>query len=232
MNYVLYNNKKGFIRTLEGALSLFVLLTFLFYVIPHVPVEDNVGGSARNFVALAIENLDKSGVLDDYILGNTSNLSAVESALNMTVPSSLSYTVGVSKANASSGTVFSEESYVGVNISYTVNNSYFKDAYVVVNFINAVNPRVYGNGEEIFSYGGVHPGGPVRLDVTSSIVEGVNNVEIKTLNNATVDYVLIVDNEEILSYVPKDRAIGVVTYILSGKEEWFQPTIVEVFLWK
>lgn len=224
--------RKGFVRTLEGALGMFVLMMFLFYVVPHVSPGDQVSESSRNFVYLALEDLDNSGFLDGYLVGDVSNLSALESALNRTIPQDLGFAVGVVKVNASYGDVFSGEDYAGANISYNVNNTYFKGAYVVLGFVNATNPRVRFKGEEIFSYAGAHPGSPVRLDVTESAVAGVNDIEVKTLNNATVGYVVIVDNEEILSAVPVDRAVGVVTYMLSGKEGWFQPTVAEVYLWK
>ncbi|MFH1431869.1 MAG: hypothetical protein ABIG84_01510 [archaeon] len=224
--------KKGYMKTLEGALSIFVLLAFLFYVIPHTPSEDRISKSTRNFVMLSIKNMDNSGILDEYMAGNTTDLAAIKSALNNTISSNINYTVGISKINSSYGMLYPKEFYNGTNISYIVNITDFRYASLTLNFINATNPRIYTNSIGVFSHDGDYSGLSARLDITSGTIDGENKIEIKTANNATVEYILNINNQQILSPIPEDKAIGVATYILSGKEGNFQPTIIEVYLWK
>jgi len=225
-------NKKGFIRTLEGATSLIILLAFIFYVIPHIPQEQKISAQTRNFVMLSIENLDKNGSLDTHLLGNTTNLQAIKNALNKTKSSNINYTIGHTSSNATGGTIFSEESYAGANITYTANNTYLKDAYITLLFTNATNPQIHANTQQIYTYTGTHPQEPVKLDLTPHTTDGKNTIEIKTQNNSTIEYTLIINNNELLSPLPKDRPVSVVTYILSGKENKFQPTVLEIYIWR
>lgn len=225
-------NKKGFIRTLEGAVSLILLLTFIFYVIPHAPNEQRIGASTKNYAMLALENLDKSGILDTCLIGNTTNLTAIKTALNKTMTSHINYTISATKSNATGGTIFSEESFAGTNITYTANSTHLKDAHIALIFLNATDPRININTQQIYTYTGTHPGDPVRLDLTPHTKEGKNTIEIKTQNNSTVEYTLIINNNELLSPIPKDRPVSVVTYLLSGKENKFQPTVLELYLWR
>ena len=225
-------NKKGFIRTLEGAVSLIILLTFIFYVIPHIPNEQKISAQTKNYIMLNIENLDKNGTLDTHLLGSTPNLQAIKNALNKTISSNINYTIGTTSSNSTGGTIFSEESYAGANITYSANNTYLKDAYIVLTFINATNPRININTQQIYTYTGTHSQEPLKLDLTPHTTEGTNTIEIKTQNNSTIKYTLIINNKELLSPIPGDKPISVVTYILSGKENKFQPTVLEIYLWR
>lgn len=225
-------NKKGFIRTLEGAVSLIILLAFIFYVIPHIPQEQKISAQTKNFIMLNIENLDKNGTLDTHLLGSTPNLQAIKNALNKTISSNINYTIGAASSNATGGTIFSEEFYKGANITYNANNTYLKDAYIVLTFANATNPQVHANTQQIYTYTGTHPEEPVKLYLTPYTSEGKNTIEIKTQNNSTIEYTLIINNKELLSPIPRDKPISVVTYILSGKENKFQPTVLEIYLWR
>ncbi len=225
-------DKKGFMRTMEGALSLIILLTFLFHVIPHIPNEQRISAQTRNFIMLSIENLDKNKTLDTHLITSTPNLQAIKNALNKTISSDINYTIGAATSNATADTVFSEESYTGSNITYTSNNTNFKDAYIILTFTNATNPQIHANTQQIYTYTGTHPQDPLKLDLTPYTKEGSNKIEIKTQNNATVEYILITNNKELLSPIPNDKPVGVVTYILSGKENLFQPTVLEIYLWR
>lgn len=223
--------KKGFMRTIEGALAIFILLSYVSYVMPHAPIDDSISESNKNFVMMTLENLDKNKILENNMIGNTSNLTQIRDSLKRTIPHNLNFTISIIKANTTSDSIFSEESYNGTNITYFANNTYFRNSILTLIFDNASNPKIYANEKEIYTHTSIHPEHPVRLDLTTYTIEGNNNIEIQTLNNATIEYVLIVNNEEILSTLPQNTAIGTVTYMLSGKESYFQPTILNVYLW-
>ena len=223
--------RHGFVRTLEGAAATLILLSFIFYVIPQVPEETKISEDTKNYVAHSIKNMEKSGALDN-IIGATTNFTYIKNALNTTIPRDINYTISVTKLNTTSGTVFSEESYKGGNITYTVNNTIFSYAEIILGFTNATNPSIYENGQEIYTYTGQHSENDITLDLTLDTTDGENNIEIRTENNSSVDYILMIGNEETLEDTPADKAIGTVTYILSGKDSNFEPSVLKIYLWR
>lgn len=223
--------RSGFVRTLEGAAATLILLSFIFYVIPQVPEYSKISEDTKNYVTQSIKNMEKSGALDN-IIGDTTNMTYIKNALNTTIPRDINYTISVTKVNTTSGTVFSEESYKGANITYIVNNSIFRYAEIILSFTNSTNSKIYENGKEIYTYTGPQLENDVNLDLTLDTIDSENNIEIRTENNSSVDYILIVGNEETLENTPKDKAIGTVTYILSGKDSYFQPSVLKIYLWR
>lgn len=224
-------SRHGFVRTLEGAAATLILLSFIFYVIPQVPQETKISEDTKNYVTQSIKNMEKSGALDN-IIGTTTNMTYIKNALNATIPKDINYTISVTKTNTTSGAVFSEESYKGGNITYTVNNSIFRYAEILLSFTNSTNTEIYENSREIYAYTGPQLENDVNLDLTLDAIEGENKIEIKTESNSSVDYILIIGNEEILEDIPKNKAIGTVTYILSGKDSYFEPSVLKIYLWR
>lgn len=215
--------RKGVMHTLEALLAFSVVTTFILFVTPSINISE-LNGHKTNYVYSTLETLETKGLLRTYATEN--NLTGLNTTLTDLLPETYNFAVGMSRLNATHRTLSGNHSF-----NCTADTTKLDYATLDLIFDTATDPKIYINGNLIYSQTGDASGVLESIDLTDSTISGENTLTFNFTGSSTFDYRLSISESEDLSTPPSQKDIDTVNYFISGIDNTFKPTIVRVYLW-
>lgn len=117
-------------------------------------------------------------------------------------------------------------------VNFTADKSTLDSATLRLKYINASSPIIYVNDMYLAQHTGDYSGNEEAFEISSYARTGANSVMIKTANNATISYRLMLTESRELEAPEENKSITTISYVVSGNGSAFAPSEVRVYTWK